>query len=126
MLIGKSLSLSIFKIAFNISDKMIRLPGKRENSARYFLNGHVYYWDNRHGGYTMRCSQKNPRGCTAIAIINSIEDLSTVYTHGVHLEDPDHLLLLREKFDEEVINSAKTDQKTDLKILFDTVRNKNE
>ena len=100
---------------------MIRLPGRQTDTARYFYQGHVYYWDGRNDGRILRCKKRNALGCSAVAVVNSIDDLGTVHTEGNHLEDADMLILLREEFKSEVMNLARTTWQ-DLKAIFDETK----
>lgn len=64
---------------------MIRVPGRRANSVRYFFGGYVYHFDSRSSTY--RCAlRRTKQNCPGTAVVQ--EDGSMV-EKSIHIHSAD-------------------------------------
>ena len=79
---------------------MLRLPGKHNNSIRYFYGGFVYHRDSRGAGLIFRCATRARTECPAVVYVQSLNNLEGQRPDviGVHSDAADEFLYLREKF----------------------------
>lgn len=106
---------------------MIRLPGKHENSARYYYDGHVYYNDPRGAGTTFRCSKRNQLGCPAIICVDNFNDWINEEHRVIndHFDPGDPLYVLKDRFSEELKLLAREPEESFMDI-YNTVLDKEE
>lgn len=104
------------------------IPGERENTFRYFVNGYHYYRDSTPPGTTFRCHSRRgltqPFGCSAIFWVESLHNFASQVPHflGTHNHPPDTHFLLRREFEADLKQLAETTF-TDPLIIFNTTLN---
>uniref|UniRef100_A0ABD2W884 BEN domain-containing protein n=1 Tax=Trichogramma kaykai TaxID=54128 RepID=A0ABD2W884_9HYME len=81
--------------------------------------------------WSFQTIRRKDLSCPAIACVNSLEHLKEqpVHREWEHFDKPDHLLLLREQFSKELVDSAATSSSSKekkLKEIYDRVRAKPE
>ena len=108
---------------------MLRLPGKQNNSVRYFFDGYAYHRDARGAGMTFRCATRATTDCPGVVYVQSLINLDCqqlqVATPHNHESTP--LLFLEEKFKQEVKERAtERAAEDDPKDIYDFVLAKDE
>lgn len=105
---------------------MIRLPGKQQDTVKFYHDGNIYYQDKRGSGTIFRCSAKN-KNCQATIYVETLSDLENqeIIVNGPHTDAADHFYILKLQFSDELRLFARTTF-DDLKAIFDNVKAKNE
>ena len=108
---------------------MLRLPGKYNNTVRYFFDGYIFHRDARGAGLTFRCATRGVSDCTAVIYVNSLVDIEQqeINLINAHYHPGNALLYLEEKFKIDIKNTAlERASEYEPKDIFDLVIGKDE